>query len=72
MSEKSLLERGAYGLEARNLAMALVWERCALSLREIEELFGGIDYAAVAPRIRRFREANPEKLKKAMQQMSNV
>ena len=67
-----LLERGGYGLEARNVAMALVWERCALSLREIGELFGGIDYAAVAQRIRRIKKANPAGLKKAIRQMSKI
>ena len=71
MSEKDLLERGGYGLEARNVAMAMVWERCALSLREIGQLFGGIDYAAIAQRIRRINKANPPGLKKA-RQMSNV
>jgi hypothetical protein len=67
-----LTERGGYGLEARNVAMALVWERCALSLREIGQLFGGIDYAAVAQRIRRINKANPAGLRKARRTMSNV
>jgi REP element-mobilizing transposase RayT len=70
--ENSLAERGCHGLEARNVAMALVWERCALSLREIGQMFGGIDYAAVAQRIRRINKANPMGLKKALRQMSNV
>jgi hypothetical protein len=70
--EKSLLERGGYGLEARNVAMALVWEKCALSLREIGQLFGGIDYAAIAQRIRRINKVNPPGLKKARRTMSNV
>ena len=70
--ERSLLERGSYGLEARNVAMALVWERCALSLREIGQTFGGIDYAAVAQRIRRIKKTNPAGLKKALREMSNV
>ena len=39
--------------QARSVAMWLVWQRCALSLREIGALFGGMDYAAVAQRIRR-------------------
>jgi putative transposase len=70
--ENSLVERGGHGLEARNVAMALVWERCALSLREIGQMFGGIDYAAVAQRIRRINKLNPVGLKKALRQMSNV
>ena len=72
VTEKSLLERGGYGLRARNVAMALMWERCALTLREIGELFGGIDYAAVAQRIHRIKKTNPEELMKAMTEMSNV
>ena len=35
--------------------MLLIWERCGLSLREIGEFFGGMDYAAVAQRVRRTR-----------------
>lgn len=72
VSGESLVKRGGYGLEARNVAMALVWERCALSLREIGQMFGGIDYAAVAQRIRRINKANPAGLKKALREMSNV
>jgi len=70
--ESTLLARGGYGLEARNVAMALVWETCALSLREIGQIFGGIDYAAVAQRIRRVNQANPIGLRKARREMSNV
>lgn len=70
--EDSLMKRGSYGLEARNVAMALVWQRCALTLREIGQMFGGIDYAAVAQRIRRINKANPTGLKKALRKMSNV
>jgi putative transposase len=72
VAEKRLLERGGYGLEARNVAIALVWEKCALSLREIGEVFGGMDYAAVAQRIRRIKKGNPAALQKALRQMSNV
>ena len=70
--ENSLVARGGYGLEARNVAMALVWEKCALSLREIGQMFGGIDYAAIAQRIRRINKANPARLKKTRRAMSNV
>jgi len=34
-------------------AMWMVWESGSKSLREIGELFGGLDYAAVAQQIRR-------------------
>ncbi|MGI8957773.1 MAG: transposase [Chthoniobacterales bacterium] len=68
----TLVGRGGYGMEARNVAMALVWEHCALRLREIGELFGGLDYAAVAQRIRRVKKANPARLKKLVKEMSNV
>jgi putative transposase len=48
-----LKERDNYGLEARNVAMWIVWESGSKSLREIGEMFGGISYAAVAQRFRR-------------------
>lgn len=52
--------------------MALVWEHRALRLREIGELFGGLDYAAVAQRIRRVKKANPARLKNLVKEMLNV
>ncbi len=55
-----LVRRGDWGLMARNIAMWLVWERCGLTLNEIGNLFGGLDYAAVAQRIRRARAALSE------------
>jgi putative transposase len=72
VSEETLVGRGGYGVEARNVAMALVWEKCALSLREIGQLFGGIDYSAVAQRIRRINKANSAGLRKTRREMSNV
>lgn len=61
------------GLEARNVAMWMLWEVSALSLREIGELFGGIDYAAVAQRIRRTRLSHlPKQTKVLLEEMSNV
>jgi hypothetical protein len=68
----STLSARGYGVEARNVAMAAVWERCGLSLREIGELFGGLDYAAVAQRIRRVKKASPAGLETVLRQMSNV
>jgi chromosomal replication initiation ATPase DnaA len=41
--------------EAKGAAMSLIWEMCGLSLREIGEYFGGMDYAAVAQQVRRTR-----------------
>ena len=55
MAEEQLQARGGYGLEARNVAMWLVWEKCGMSLREIGELFGGLGYGPVAQRLRRLR-----------------
>lgn len=49
---------GRAGLQARNVAMWMIWESCALSLSEIGELFGGLDYAAVAKMIHRTRLAH--------------
>ena len=36
----------------------MIWESGTKSLRQIDELFGGLDYAAVAQRIRRTRSAH--------------
>jgi putative transposase len=55
---KRLLKKGERGLEARNVAIWMIWESGTKSLREIGELFGGLDYAAVAQRIRRTRLAH--------------
>ncbi len=38
--------------------MWMIWETGTKSLREIGELFGGLDYAAVAQRIRRTRSSH--------------
>jgi len=70
---KRLLERGERGLEARNVAMWMIWETGTKSLREIGELFGGLDYAAVAQRIRRTRLAyDAVTTRKLLAEMSNV
>jgi chromosomal replication initiation ATPase DnaA len=45
-------------LQARSLAMWAMWQLCELTLRETGLLFGGMDYAAVAQRIRRIKQAN--------------
>ena len=68
-----LVGRDGWGLMARNVAMWLVWERCELTLSEIGALFGGMDYAAVAQRIRRARASFSEKeRRKLLHEMSNI
>jgi chromosomal replication initiation ATPase DnaA len=42
------------------MAMWLVWQLCGLTLAETGKLFGELDYAAVAQRIRRARAALSE------------
>src|SRR4029077_6179813 len=53
-----LVARGGRSLHARNVAMWMIWETGNKSLREIGELFGGLDYAPVAQRIRRTRSSH--------------
>jgi chromosomal replication initiation ATPase DnaA len=68
-----LLRRGERGLHARNMAMWMIWESGSLTLREIGEFFGGLDYAAVAQRIRRTRLAcKPATKAKLLGEMLNV
>ena len=42
-------------LEGRNVATWMLWEEASQTLRQIGEMFTGMDYAAVAQRIRRAR-----------------
>jgi hypothetical protein len=73
LDPKRLLARGERGLQARNVAMWMIWERGDKSLREIGELFGGLDYAAVAQRIRRTRLVHDgTATRKLPEEMSNV
>ncbi|HEY6070588.1 MAG TPA: helix-turn-helix domain-containing protein, partial [Chthoniobacterales bacterium] len=73
VSARSLTEQRGYGMEPRNLAMWIISERCGMTLRQIGELFGGIDYAAVAQRIKRARNKYSEKEARALiVEMSNV
>jgi len=55
LSARALREQRSRKQEAKGVAMTLVWEMCGLSLREIGEYFGRMDYAAVAQQIRRTR-----------------
>jgi putative transposase len=66
IAPQRLMSRGDWGLAARNIAMWLIWERCDLSLAGIGKLFGGLDYAAVAQRIRRARLSSSEKKRKQL------
>jgi chromosomal replication initiation ATPase DnaA len=58
VDRKRLIARGERGLHAKNVAMWMIWETGTKSLREIAELFGGLDHAAVAQRIRRTRSTH--------------
>jgi chromosomal replication initiation ATPase DnaA len=58
VDRERLVSRRQRGLYARNVAMWMIWESGTKSLREIGELFGGLDYAAVAQRIRRTRSSH--------------
>jgi putative transposase len=73
VDRERLVSRQQRGLYARNVAMWMIWESGAKSLREIGELFGGLDYAAVAQRIRRTRSSHDATAaKKLMAIMLNV
>ena len=73
LEPERLQRRGERGLVARNVAMWMIWESGALSLREIGEFFGGLDYAAVAQRIRRTRLTHkPLAKEKLLKEMLNV
>jgi hypothetical protein len=53
--------------------MWMVWETGRKSLREIGELFGGLDYAAVAQRIRRTKSTySPIAARRLIAAMLNV
>ncbi len=53
MGEEEVRKQRSRTQEAKGVAMTLVWELCALSLREVGEYFDGMDYAAVAQQVRR-------------------
>lgn len=73
ISVKRLVAPGERGLRARNLATWMIWETGEKSLREIGELFGGLDYAAVGQRIRRIRLAHDAaNTRKLLAEMLNV
>jgi REP element-mobilizing transposase RayT len=73
VNPERLTSRGQYGLKAKNVAMWIISERCGIKLREIGALFGGLDYSAVAQRIRRTRCLYSESAAQALiAEMSNV
>ena len=67
---RRLQEKGSHGLEARNVALWLIWEKCGLSQRELGELFGGMNYAAVARRLRRLKPESRRTAEKLMDELS--
>lgn len=69
-----LLRGRAYGLQARSVAMWITWQLCELSLREIGAIFNGMDYSAVAQRIRRIEQdaAIQKRLKKLLRKCQNI
>jgi putative transposase len=69
-----LLRGKEYGLQARSLAMWAVWQLCELTLREIGVIFGGMDYAAVAQRIRRIErdDAIRKHLRELLEKYQNI
>jgi len=68
-----LVAPGEKGLQAENVAMWMVWETGSKSRREIGELFGGLDYATVAQRIRRTKATyNPIAARRLITAMLNV
>ena len=72
MSVNKLLRESVYGSEARNLAMWLAWHKSGLTLREIGEMFGGLDYAAVSQRVHRIqrRAETDRKLRKIFETLN--
>jgi putative transposase len=69
-----LLRGKEYGLQARSIAMWTVWQVCELTLRDIGTIFGGMDYAAVAQRVRRIERDNTVQrdLKRLLQECQNI
>ena len=73
LTAEELCRRGQRGMAAKGIAVWMLWDRSGLKLREIGERFGGMDYAAIAQRIRRSRQSHKAKERKALlREMSNV
>ena len=68
-----LICREHRGSEATNIAIWMMSELCGVTLRQIGQVFGGLDYAAVAQRIRRTRMRYSDEAAVALiREMSNV
>jgi REP-associated tyrosine transposase len=73
VDRRRLLCRNQRTSEVTNIAIWMMAELCGVTLREIGQVFGGLDYAAVAQRIRRTRTRYSEKeATDLIRQMSNV
>ena len=70
LTAKGVREQSGRSQEAKGVAMTLVWDRCGMSLRELGEYFGGLDYAAAAQQIHRTRQrAAQSRLQKGWKQL---
>lgn len=56
VARQTILNPAEPGSEARNVAIWLLRQKGGLTLREIGQIFGGIDYAAISQRIRRLNQ----------------
>lgn len=45
-----------YGDWGRDMVLCLAYEHCGMTLKELGQLLGGLDYASVCVAIRRFRK----------------
>jgi chromosomal replication initiation ATPase DnaA len=73
LKRREVLEQRGRTQEAKGVALTLAWDLCGLSLRELGEHGGGLDYAAVAQQIRRTRDrADEGKLKIDLQSLKRA
>jgi hypothetical protein len=73
LSARAVREQAGRQQEAKGVAMTIIWEMCGLSLRELGEVFGGMDYAAVAQQIRRTRlREEQRKLRSSLSKMRQI
>lgn len=60
MSGGEVIRQRGRNQEARGVALTVAWDLCGMSLRELGERSGGLEYAAVAQQIRRTRQRAEE------------
>jgi len=73
IASQKLVDSSAHGSQARNVAIWLLRQKGGLTLREIGQLFGGLDYAAVSQRIQRLnQQIRRQKLLRKTCEMLNV